>query len=80
MIRAAGKGKGGKPFVMLGLDDVNLRRLQQDEPINVNLRHLDPNGEPTTYLPDVNIIIFFADNDSTKVIIESGLRLLEELG
>ena len=60
MIRSAGQGKDGTPFVMLGLDAQNLARVREGQPIQVNLRHLDPDGPPVEQLPDLNVIIYFA--------------------
>jgi hypothetical protein len=58
MIRAVlwDKKREGIPTVLFGLDAQNIARLQEGQPILVNLKHLDPDG-PDTELPDINIAI-----------------------
>jgi hypothetical protein len=64
MIRAVLTPKGGEPeSVILGLDEENIKRLREGKPINVNLRHLDPDGPPTEKLPNLNIVIAYDNND-----------------
>jgi hypothetical protein len=61
MIRALAHDKHGKPIVILGVDAENLSRLQDDKPIQVNLRYLDPTSNKATELPNIDIVIFFDD-------------------
>ncbi len=56
-MRLAGMTRAGKPFVMLGLEDENIRRLLEGKPIRVNLRNLDPDGPPVDELPDLELFI-----------------------
>jgi hypothetical protein len=58
MIRAVlwDKRHENPPTVLLGLEAVNMARLQEGQPVMVNLKHLDPDG-PDTQLPDINIVI-----------------------
>lgn len=63
MIRVVAHDKAdGHPMVLLGLMDENLKRLQEDKPIRVNLRELIP-GQHTD-LPNVSVVIFHATADS----------------
>lgn len=63
MMRFAGRTNEGKPFVVLGLDPQNMDRLREGQPIAVNLRKLDPDGEPIEELPDLDLMIVFAGKD-----------------
>ena len=56
-------GDGGHQTVMIGLDDENLARLQQNQPIKFNLRKLDPTpGAADLELPDIDVVIAYADD------------------
>lgn len=62
MYRSAGVKTDGTMFVMLGLEEENIRRLhEEDKPIKVNLRHLDPDGPPVIQLPELELVIYFAN-------------------
>lgn len=63
MIRARLVGNHGQPLILFGLDRENLARLQADEPIHVQLRHLSGTDETIDDLPDVDIIIAFDDGE-----------------
>jgi hypothetical protein len=64
---------GDKPVVMLGLDAQGLNRLREGQPIQVNLRHLDPTGAPTD-LPDIDVVIFFGGADEIKLLFGKSKR------
>lgn len=67
MIRGYGTSEG-KPTVLLGIDPENFDRLREGQPIRVNLRHLNPDGEPVEALPDLDVAIFFAGTDEVTMI------------
>jgi hypothetical protein len=50
---------------MVGLDPVNLERMARGEPVELNLRNIDPGG-PTTVLPDIDIVIAATDTDDWR--------------
>jgi hypothetical protein len=58
VIRLAVVNDQDRPMaVVLGLEPVNIARLEDGEPIRVNLRHLDPRGPEVPELPDLDIVI-----------------------
>jgi hypothetical protein len=69
MIRAIVSGEDGRKAVLLGIDGENLRRLLNDEPIRVNLRHLDPTGDPVDGMPDIDVVIFDAEGDKAVQLL-----------
>jgi hypothetical protein len=60
----------GHPIVLLGLLPENLERLQANEPIAVNLRHLDPDGPELPGMPDIEVRVFFADEQEAARILD----------
>jgi hypothetical protein len=58
---------GAPAAVLLGLDAENMARLREGEPVQVNLRNLDPD-EPREDLPDLDVVIFFAGTDEIEVL------------
>jgi hypothetical protein len=68
VIRSLGHNVDGKQIVLLGLEPQNLDRLREGQPVRVNLRHLDPGGNPLDELPDIDVVIFFAGKDETAWI------------
>jgi hypothetical protein len=74
VIRAFAHDRHGAPVVFLGLEDENLRRLSLDQPIKVNLRHLDPGGEPIAELPDLELVIYAASKDGRAWMSEHGIE------
>jgi hypothetical protein len=71
MLRILAETNDGRPLVLLGLDDTNLARLKQDQPIVVNLRHLNPDDpDNETDLPDIDVSIFFAGDYEVKLLRE----------
>lgn len=62
--------KDGHPIVLLGLDDENYRRLGQDQPILVNLRHFDPNNpDIVSHLPEIEVCIFHAGEGEMEAVM-----------
>lgn len=75
MIRGmAHRASDGKPMVFLGLTAENLQRLQQDEPITLNLRRLIPGGPPIEELPDVDVAIFAVGSRELRLLMEAAAR------
>ena len=64
--------RDGKPLILLGLDWENVRRLtEDDQPILINLRHLNPENETlVTNLPDVDISIFLMNAKNLGLLRE----------
>lgn len=56
------------PCVLLGLEPENIARLLAGEPIELNLQHLDPTGDPVP-LPDIDVVIFHADPDTAEELM-----------
>lgn len=67
MIRAIAYGPDGRPRIVLGLTAENLQRLQADQPIRVNLAHLDP--AQATDLPDIDVVIFHATESAVAQLL-----------
>lgn len=70
MIRAVLYDRG-KPIVVLGLSEENMVRLHAGQPVQVNLKHLDPNGPPTD-LPDIEVVIAFDDGGLAPQLMNLG--------
>jgi hypothetical protein len=72
VIRALLYQADGKPLVILGLGEENMRRLREGEPIRFNLKHLDPGSPKPTDLPDVDLVIAFDDGSLTPALMTLG--------
>lgn len=69
MIRFGFKTEAGQSVVVLGLTDVNLSRLQDDQPIRVQAGEFVPPGEGGD-LSEADIVVFYASRASILELAE----------
>lgn len=59
MIKATGSRKNGKPFVLLGITDDNVRELTKGNPLKLNLRDVE--------LDDIEIAVIYGKSEKDLV-------------
>ena len=59
MIRGVAQRDDGTRIVLFGLTAENLDRLREGQPIVVNLRRLNPDGDELDFLPDLDVAVYF---------------------
>jgi hypothetical protein len=64
--------------VVLGVDEENLAAMRSHQPVHVNLGQLEQAG-PVEELPDVDVVVFYIDPESSVLLRREAKRCGGEL-